>query len=612
MTDHWTKDVITPSQVGTLYELFRERVRRTPDSIAYRQYDRTRKEWEAFSWQQVAAEAARWQQALRNEGLKEGDRIAVLMRNCVDWVAIDQAALGLGLAVVPLYLDDRPDSVAYIVGDAGARLLVVQDAGIWRKLAPALDKGNAQLGCIVIRGEGDKAGPKLHDKERWSSDWLPPGAGDLADYKGDPHALASIVYTSGTTGKPKGVMLSHNNMFSVAAAALTIIDVYKEDTFLSFLPLSHTLERTAGYYLPIMTGSTVAYSRSILELADDLATVKPTVMIAVPRIFERVYGKIEQQMSKKPPIARKLFHLAVKVGWRRFQVEQGRASWTPALLLWPLLRQLVAEKITSKLGGRLRLTVSGGAALPLPVARLFIGLGVNILQGYGLTETSPVISVNTCEKNDPASVGLPLPGIEVRIGDQNELQVKTPGCMLGYWHQEGATAAVIGADGWLHTGDQATLKDGFVYITGRIKDILVLSNGENVPPGDLEASICLDSLFEQVLVMGDARPYLTAICVLNREGWDALVTAAGRDPNEEGLLQDSDLNRLVLNRIGDCLKDFPGYAKVRRAILTLEPWTVESGLLTPTLKTKRKAIFEHYAPQIEAIYSKGPAKAHAA
>ncbi len=612
MVDRWSKDIITPAEADTLYTLFRERVRRTPDAVAYRQFRRADKSWESLTWGEVAVEAARWQQAMRNEGLEPGDRVAVLMRNCVDWVAFDQAALGLGLAVVPLYLDDRPDNVAYIVADAGARLLLVQDAGIWRKLAPTLEKEEGALQRIVVRGEHDKAGPRLDARERWTSEWLPAPGAELADYRGDPHDLASIVYTSGTTGRPKGVMLSHANMMSVADACLQVIDVYHQDVFLSFLPLSHTLERTAGYYLPIMTGSTVAYSRSILELADDLATVQPAIMIAVPRIFERVYGKIEQQMSKRSAFARRLFHLAVKVGWRRFQRSQGRAGWRPSLLLWPLLHRLVAEKITSKLGGKLRLTISGGAALPLPVARLFIGLGVNILQGYGLTETSPVISVNTVERNDPASVGPALPGIEVRVGPQHELQVKTPGCMLGYWGQEGATAAVIDPDGWLHTGDQARIEDGFIHITGRIKDILVLSNGENVPPGDLEASICLDSLFEQVLVMGDARPYLTAICVLNREEWDELVRAAGRDPHDLSLLEDADLNRQVLNRVGDCLTDFPGYAKVRRAILTLEPWSVESGLLTPTLKTKRKAVLDQFAPQIDAVYAKGPAKAHAA
>jgi len=612
MSEHWTQDAISSSTVGTLYGLFRERVGRTPDFEAYCEYHRATKEWVSFTWQQVADEVARWQTAMRGEGLQPGDRVAVFMRNCVDWVAFDQAALGLGLAVVPLYVDDRPDNVAYIVGDAGAKLLLVQDAGLWRKLAPALDNAAPELKRIVVRGEADKAGPTLHELVRWTSEWLPERGAELGDYTDDPHKLASIVYTSGTTGQPKGVMLSHHNMYSVAEAALQVVDVYQQDRLLSFLPLSHSLERTAGYYLPIITGPTVVYSRSILELADDLATQRPTVMIAVPRIFERVYGRIDKQMEKKPPIARKLFYLAVRVGWRRFENQQGRASWTPSLLLWPLLRKLVAEKITSRLGGRLRLAVSGGAARPVPVARMFIGLGVNILQGYGLTETSPVISVNTPEDNDPASVGPALPGVDVRIGEQDELVVKTPGCMLGYWGKPEATGEIIDKEGWLHTGDQVRIENGFIYITGRIKVIIVLSNGENIPPGDLEAHICLDQLFEQALVLGEARPYLTAICVLNPEEWKALVQENGKDLNDPNILEDADLNRIVVNHIGDCLKDFPGYAKVRRVILSLEPWSVENGMLTPTLKTKRKAILEHHADAIEAIYAKGPAKAHAA
>ncbi|GAB4353054.1 MAG: AMP-dependent synthetase/ligase [Gammaproteobacteria bacterium] len=612
MSEKWTQDIIPLTAAGTLYGMFRERVRRTPHDTAYFEFNRTTRSWQSVTWEGVAGEVARWQTAMRQEGLQAGDRVAVLMRNCVDWVVFDQAALGLGLVVVPLYVDDRPDSVAYIVADAGARLLLVQDAGIWRKLAPALDGSEGELRRIVVRGDAKSAGPALDERVRWTSEWLPEAGEALSDYRGDPHELASIVYTSGTTGRPKGVMLSHHNMLSVADAALRVIDVYQQDTFLSFLPLSHTLERTAGYYLPIITGSTVAYSRSILELADDLATMRPTVMIAVPRIFERVYGRIEKQMEKKSSIARALFHLAARVGWHRFEVQQGRAGWSPKLLLWPLLRRAVAEKITSRLGGRLRLAVSGGAALPLPVARMFIGLGVNILQGYGLTETSPVISVNTEAKNDPASVGLPLPGIEVRIGEHDELLVKTPGAMLGYWGRPEATAEVIDEEGWLHTGDQVRIENGFIYITGRIKDILVLSNGENVPPGDLESNICLDPLFEQALVLGEARPYLTAICILNPEEWGTLVVANGKDPAAPDLIEDPDLQRAVVNRIGDCLRDFPGYAKVRRVILSLDPWTVENGMLTPTLKTKRKAILDHYADRIEAVYAKGPAKAHAA
>ncbi len=609
MTVSKALDVIACEQAGTLYGLFRERVARSPAAIAYVQYDRPSGEWRQYSWRDVAERVVQWQATLSEEGLERGDRVAILMRSGVDWVVCDQAALGLGLVVVPLYADDRPDSIAYILRDAGVRLLYVQDEAAWRKLAPALGAEYGALRRVVVAGSLDK---DLGQDAGVCSEaaWLRPATGELREPVGEAGDLASIVYTSGTTGRPKGVMLSHRNMMAVAQAGLSVIDVYPDDCFLSFLPLSHTLERTVGYYLPIMAGATVAYSRSILELPDDLQQVRPTLLIAVPRIFERVYGRILQQMKSRPPVARRLFELAVAVGWRRFEVGQGRASWSPGVLLWPLLRRLVAAKIGERLGGRLRLAVSGGAALPVPVARLFIGLGINILQGYGLTETSPVISVNTLERNDPSTVGPPLPGIELRVGADDELLVKSPGVMLGYWNKPEATAAIIDAEGWLHTGDQVRIEPGgAIRITGRIKDILVLSNGEKVPPGELEANICLDPLFEQVLVVGEGRPYLLALCVPGAEEWRALAQESGLDPDSAAGYADSALQRKLVARINAALKDFPAFAKVRRAILTAEPWTVENGLLTPTLKLKRQAVLERFAGEIEGVYEQGPARA---
>jgi long-chain acyl-CoA synthetase len=372
-------------------------------------------------------------------------------------VYFDQAALSCGLVVVPLYPDDRPDNIAYIMDNSAVKVLLLQDAANWKRLAPAL-AGQQDLQRVLILNPSQRDAPESvleAPRVRYVSDWLPDEAGPLHRRDGDPHALASIVYTSGTTGRPKGVMLSHHNMMSIAHSALTMIDVFQEDLFLSFLPLSHTLERTAGYYLPVMSGSGVAYARSILQLADDLQHIRPTVLIAVPRIFERVFARIQGQMDKQSALKCALFNLTTRVGWHRFEHQQGRAGWHPRLLAWPLLSNLVAGKVTEKLGGRLRMAVSGGAPLSLPVAKTFIGLGVPILQGYGLTETSPVISVNVPDDNEPGSVGVPLNGVEVRIGDNQELLVKTPGMMLGYWNNHVATAEIIDADGWLqgHPGD---------------------------------------------------------------------------------------------------------------------------------------------------------------
>jgi long-chain acyl-CoA synthetase len=345
-----------------------------------------------------------------------------------------------------------------------------------------------------------------------------------------------------------------------------------------------------------------------MQLAEDLQHIRPTVMIAVPRIFERVFARMQGQMEKQSGLKRTLFNLTTEVGWHRFEYQQRRAGWRPRLLLWPLLSRLVAAKVTAKLGGRLRLSVSGGAALSRPVAEIFIGLGVPILQGYGLTETSPVISVNLPDDNDPGSVGVPLNGVEVRIGDDEELLVKTPGMMQGYWNNHAATAEIIDADGWLHTGDQARIENGHIYITGRIKDILVLSNGEKVPPMDMELAISLVPAIEQVLVIGEGESFLAAIAVLGGDAWQQLAARFRLDADDVESLKNERLQTFLLNEIRDRLKDFPGYAKVRRLILLLEPWTVDNGLLTPTLKVKRARVLEKFADEIKALYGNELAK----
>jgi long-chain acyl-CoA synthetase len=262
---------------------------------------------------------------------------------------------------------------------------------------------------------------------------------------------------------------------------------------------------------------------------------------------------------------------------------------------------VVARPIKNQLGGRLRLVVSGGAALPLPIAQVFIGLGIPLLQGYGLTESSPQVSVNRLSDNDPSSVGAPLPGVQVRVGDQDELQVLSPGNMLGYWENPEATAAIF-SDGWLRTGDQASIREGRIYITGRLKDVLVLSNGEKVPPAEMELSIALDPLVDQIMIVGEGRPFLSAIVVLNPGRWQVLAQRFGLDPSSPASLSDRQVQHEVLAAIGSHLRGFPSWAKVRRAHLSLEPWSVDNGLLTPTLKTKRRAVLDHYAEVVEWIY----------
>jgi long-chain acyl-CoA synthetase len=595
-----TLDKIPAATAGTLAGLFRERVRRTPEATAYRHYDETTGRWQDSSWADMAAAVAQWQAAFAGENLLPGDRVAILMRNNREWVIFDQAALGSGLVVVPLYLDDRPENTAYILNDAGVRLLYLSGAEQWERLLRVHDQLDT-LARIVTQGPVEI--PDGETRVRSLADWLPADSGQLLANDSEPDQLATIVYTSGTMGRPKGVMLSHRNILDNADSGLDYAPMYREDILLSFLPLSHAFERTVGYYAPMMTGATVAFARSVPQLAEDLLAIRPTVLISVPRIYERVYNKIMAGLAEKPPFATRLFRLAVDTGWRRFLRRQGHGGWYATFLLWPLLDKLVASKIMARLGGRLRLAAAGGAPLPPEIARVFIGLGLNLLQGYGLTETSPIIACNTADDNDPASVGIPLGNVEVGIGENDELQTRGPCVMLGYWEKPEATRELIDAEGWLHTGDKARIERNHIYITGRLKEIIVLANGETVPPSDMEMAIALDPLFEQVMVLGDSRPYLSVIIVLNPEQWEILANTLSLDPADASALKSKVLEQAVLERLSGHLGEFPGYARVRRATCTLGPWTVDNGLITPTMKLKRDRIMAHYVEEIAAMYA---------
>ncbi|WP_006788283.1 AMP-dependent synthetase/ligase [Thiorhodospira sibirica] len=598
------RNIITAEQAQTLSSLFRIRLEQSPDKVAYQQFDAQQGQWVGSTWAEMAREVAKWQAALQAEGLKAGDRVAIMLRNCREWVMFDQACLGLGLVTVPLYTDDRPDNVAYILENAGAKLLLLEGKFQWQRLK-AIHETLNRLRVISIQAiEADPQDTPAAPGPIPLTHWLDGREGELISGTHSADSLATIVYTSGTTGRSKGVMLSHYNLLFNAYACTQCADIDASEVFLSFLPLSHTLERTAGYYMPMMLGAEVAFSRSVQQLPEDLQAIRPTVLISVPRIYERIYAKVQMGLEEKSPLARKLFSLTLDTGWQRFERQQGRAGWHPKLLLWPLLARIVAGKITARLGGRLQYAVSGGAPLPPPIAQFFIGLGVPVYHGYGMTEASPVISVNRTDDNIPASIGTPLPGVEVKIGANDEVLTRSPCIMQGYWNNAEATREVIDAEGWLHTGDKARYDEhGHLYITGRIKEIIVLSSGEKVPPADMEMAITLDPLFEQAMVVGEGKPFLSAIVVLNEEQWPAFAQSLELDPEDIEILRSRQVEKVIKARIAQLLRNFPGYAQVRRITPTIEQWNVEGGLLTPTLKMKRARIMERFGREIDSMYA---------
>ena len=476
------------------------------------------------------------------------------------------AALGLGLVVVPLYLDDNPENIAWCLKDSGARLVVMENARQRAALQAAMQVSPTALPHIVCLQDGPGTTSL--------ADWLPPDAAAFEVRPLEPDTLATIVYTSGTSGRPKGVMLSHRNILANVAASSEVVRLHGADSLLSVLPLSHMFERTCGYYLPLAAGIKVAYARGIQQIAEDLAHHRPTVLIAVPRVFERFLARLEKNLAQNA-LKRALFRLTVHLGWRRFKRQATLAE----RLLYGLLRRLVAAPILDRLGGRLCLAVVGGAKVELRIARTFIGLGLNLIQGYGLTEAAPVVAANREWDNDPATVGAPLKGIETRINEAGELLVRGPSVMLGYWNNPEASASALDAEGWLNTGDLAAFRDGKIVIQGRSKDVLILSNGEKAPPQDVEIAILDDPLFEQVMLLGEGKAFFSLLA----------VTAESDE-------------KMLVRRANAQLKSFPRYVRVRRVIPLSEPWTVENGLLTPTQKVKREAVLERYRTLIEQVY----------
>ena len=607
------------ASVQTLPQLLAYRAARTPQAEAYRAFDSSRQAWASLTWAQTAERVNTWAQALAAMQLPPAARVAILLPNGLNAMCADQATLATGGVPVPLHAIDNPGSIAYILADCEASMLIVSQAEQWEKIR-AVGTPFPALRAVVITDDDDafKPTPASIDSPAVGSlaQWLTGAAQTGTPTTGmGPQAddLAAIVYTSGTTGKPKGVMLTHRNVVSDVKAVLERIAPTVDDVFLSFLPLSHTFERTGGYYLPIAAGSCVAYARSVAQLAEDLKTVRPTVLVSVPRIYERIHAKLIEKLSPTP-WKMQLYEAAQNKGWARFCAAQRLPAPTPdassqaagwmAALPWPVLQALVAKPLLAQFGGRVRVAVSGGAPLSPTIAKCFLGLGLPLIQGYGMTETAPVVSVNALDDNDPACVGKALPGVEVRIGDNRELQVRGPIVMKGYWKRPEDTAKILSPDGWLGTGDQADIVNGRIYIKGRIKEIIVTSTGEKVPPGDLELALLADPLLEQAFVVGENRPFIACVAVLNAGEWQRLAADLGLNPRAADSLNHPSVHRAVLARIEKNTASFARYAVPRTVHLTLDPWTIENTFMTPTLKLKRNNLMAHFAEAIEGMYQK--------
>ena len=580
---------IKAEDVTTLCDLFARRTALAGAKTAYRQYDSSNGQWREWKWREIADEVRRWQRALAAEGLAAGCRVAVMLPNGVNWILCDQAVLGSGLVLVPLFSHDNAGNVEHVLRDSGAEVLVTD--------GPRFDviAGIASLSAlkrIVLIGAAPP--PDLPNAVALD-DWI-AGGHDPAPCAVSSGDLATLIYTSGTTGPAKGVALTHDNILANVIAVRKSFPMGADNLFLSFLPLSHIFERTAGYYLSMLLGAEVAFARSVLQLREDMAAVKPTAMLAVPRVYDGIYEKLIASIESAPAFIRRAFALLSDP--ERAQ-EAGGFEVIRSQLLLDLL---VGRRIRRVFGGRMRYALSGGAALSAKVARTFIMLGVPVYQGYGLTETSPVVAVNRQNDNVPGSIGPPIDGVEVKIGDNDELLTRSRYVMQGYWNLPEANAQAIDADGWFHTGDQARMDDqGRLYISGRIKEIIVMSNGEKIPPVDMENALVTDAMFSQAMVYGEGRSYLIALLVLNPDELARCLRDNGA-AGDDGALDREPLKSELMKRVSEKLAGFPSYAKVRRVIALREPWTIENEMLTPTMKLKRRPIVERHRERIEAVY----------
>ena len=593
--------------VRVLPELLTHHMEKRPDLPLFTFWLPTEKTWKTINVKETVEQITRWRHALVKEGLTKGDRCAMLLPNGINAILFDQSVLANALVPVPLHAVDTAGSSSYIINDSGAKLLVTGRLNRWEAIRDTED--HPALRTVVITGEPVQEHQDGNVRVVGLDKWLTEGNGTELPAGPEPQDLAALVYTSGTTGKPKGVMLTHRAILANVTGVLQNLCPEPEDVWFSFLPLSHTFERTTTYYTAMGFGNRVAFNRNIGLLADDLKVIRPTIMMSVPRIYEKVYDKIQDALVKKPAFVQKLFHTAVDVGYRRFCRENGLPVQGGFLSLFdPLIAGFLDKKVGAGIrgifGGRPRIFISGGAAFNPEVSRTFLGLGINILQGYGMTETAPIMSVNKVGDNHPQTVGPALVNIEVRVGDNDELQMRGPSLMNGYWNRPADTKAVFTEDGWLRTGDQADIfSDGHIRIKGRIKEIIVTSTGEKVPPADLEQALESDHLVSQAMVVGENRPYIAALVVLNAQEWKKLAAELKLDADDPLSLDTRAARQAVLRRVKAAAAGFPNYAVPRQVRLFLEPWSIENGLMTPTLKLKRGPMRIRFADAIESLYA---------
>lgn len=597
---------------GTLTQLFFGAAERfdMPDALQTKQGGSYR----AISHRQLVERVRHAAEGLKALGIQRGEHVGILSETRAEWAIVDYACLAAGFPSVPVYPSLPSDQIAYILRDSVAVALFVSTVSQAKKvmeIRPELP----QLRVVVsFEPTGGRADMTLAELENRGS--IGQTADSIKRHREDalrarPEDLATIIYTSGTTGKPKGVLLTHDNLHSNTQAGIRVLPVEGKHISLSFLPLSHVFERTAGHYIMFAIGASIAYAESFESVPNNLREVRPTLVLAVPRVFEKVYARAVESAAAGGALKRRIFAWATRVGERWADVRL--AQQTPHRLLaiqHRIADRLVFSKLRARVGGRVQCFVSGAAPLSPEINKFFYAAGLPILEGYGLTETSPIISANTFEHFRIGTVGKPLDGVEVKIAPDGEILTRGPHVMQGYYKNPEATRATIDADGWLHTGDIGVLEDGFLRITDRKKDVIVTAGGKNIAPQPIENRLKTSKFVSQAVMIGDRRKYPVVLIVPDFDALERWGKAAKlRWTDRAQLVALPEVRTLLEGEIHSTLRELASFETPKKFALLSDEFSLDRGELTPSLKVKRRVIDERYKDVIDELYAEDSARA---
>jgi long-chain acyl-CoA synthetase len=588
------------TQIRTLAELFLLVAKRDSQRCLLHKVGGT---YVAVATRELVARVRAIARALDRAGIGAGDRVALMAESGPHWPAIDFAVQALGAVLVPIYPTLLPDGAAYIARDSGSRLVFVQGTARLEGLAAVRDEMPSVEILVAIDVDSPPAGVDTLDRFAEQGADADPAWLEERCREVEPEDLATLIYTSGTTGDPKGVMLTHANLVSNLVVSAEILGVERDAVALSFLPLSHSFERTVDYTY-FYEGVTIAYAESVQTVSQNLQEVRPQVFVAVPRVYEKVMARVVEGGTSAGGLRSRLFEWALRVGR---EALPRRLAAEPVGWRVRLADRLVFSKVRARLGGAFEFALSGGAPLPRDVAEFFWAAGLPIYEGYGLTETSPVISVNVPGAVKLGTVGRPIPGVEVRIASDGEILSRGPNTMRGYFGKPEATAEVIDSDRWFHTGDIGHLDaDGFLVITDRKKELIVSAYGKNIAPAPIENALKASRWISQAVVVGDRKPCLAALLVPDFEVARKWASARGLDPDPRALVASPELRGEIQKEVDAVNAELARFEQVRHWELLPAELTLEGGELTPTLKVKRRVVATKYADLLERLFAPPP------